>query len=66
VPPLGAVWFVPEAMPTAVEPVVRDRRGTDKPPSGTIVIPPEELERALALEAERAAEAAAAPEPPLP
>jgi hypothetical protein len=46
IPPLGAVWFVPETMPES-ELVVRDRRREDKPPSGTIVIPPEELEKAL-------------------
>jgi len=55
VPPLGAVWFTPETMPAPASPV-RDRRGHDKPPSGTIVIPPEALAQALAEEAARAAE----------
>ncbi|MDQ1289150.1 MAG: 1,4-alpha-glucan branching enzyme [Actinomycetota bacterium] len=47
IPPLGAVWFAPESLPESASVVVRDRRGEDKPPSGTIVIPPEELEKAL-------------------
>ncbi|HEX7444419.1 MAG TPA: 1,4-alpha-glucan branching protein GlgB, partial [Acidimicrobiales bacterium] len=42
IPPLGAVWFAPETMPEpAAEALARRRE--DKPPSGTIVIPPEEL-----------------------
>jgi 1,4-alpha-glucan branching enzyme len=52
IPPLGAVWFVPEEMPETEGPVVRDRRLEDKPPSGTIVIPPQELEKAVAREQE--------------
>jgi len=68
VPPLGAVWFVPETMPAPAEPVVRDRRTIDRPPSGTIVIPPQDLARAVAQEAElaterRVAEEHAHPEP---
>jgi 1,4-alpha-glucan branching enzyme len=56
VPPLGAVWFKPESVPAgAVR--ARDRRLEDRPPSGTIVIAPEDLERAL--EVERAREASA-------
>jgi 1,4-alpha-glucan branching enzyme len=54
IPPLGAVWFVPEASPEPVAPRVRDRRGQDRPPSGTIVIPRSELDRALAREARAA------------
>ena len=57
VPPLGAVWFVPESIPASAVPPVRDRRGIDRPPSGTIVIPPEELEKALAREAAARADA---------
>jgi 1,4-alpha-glucan branching enzyme len=52
VPPLGAVWFVPERMSKPPAPPVRDRRGVDRPPSGTIIIPPKELEKALARETE--------------
>jgi hypothetical protein len=53
IPPLGAVWFVPEEMPELSERTVRDRRREDKPPSGTIVIPPGELQKALAREQDR-------------
>jgi 1,4-alpha-glucan branching enzyme len=57
IPPLGAVWFAPEAAPAGA-PRVRDRRLEDKPPSGVLVIPPEELAKAETRAAEVRAAAA--------